>query len=87
MKTIQKQVKIEDGHRLKFEAIKIYPVGASYKAWLPVSISKPFLEGYEFDRVLAVFDDDSKVLILYRIRTKQEFEELFKYANSLRSKL
>lgn len=58
--------------------------GRAVKVWLPVSITRRFLEDYSYDRVLAVIDESSGALILYRITNKAEFDALFNKATELR---
>jgi len=86
MKTIQNQLYKIDGN-LKIETCKLYKQGHSFKVWLPAQLSKRFLEDYKYDRLLAVIDEFSGVLLLYKITTKEEFEKAFEYASKVRGEV
>jgi hypothetical protein len=85
MKIIQKQVLKENGNgSLSVEVCKIYRQGAMCKVLLKQNLAKLFLADYPFDCLLAVADENSGVILLYRITTKAEFEDAFKFANKIR---
>lgn len=87
MKLIENQLSKQAGSGLKVETCKIYKQGHVAKIWLGIQLSKDFLEGYEFDRLIGVIDKFTGSLILYKITNKAEFEKAFRYASNIRGEV
>lgn len=87
MNLIQKQLSKKDGSGLTVETCRLYRQGHTFKLWFPIGLTKCFLEGYEYDRLIAVIDKFTGSLILYKITNKAEFEKAFRHASNIRGEV
>lgn len=79
---------------LRADVVSLHKQGHVFKAWLGPRLSKEFLDGYEFDKLIAVlqqyntpFGRRAGCLVLYRIGTEAELRALLDQASEARPKI